>query len=298
MSKKNYLKGITLNRTIGVEVEGYTGDYRNMRDDGVRHSNLKYDGSLTGGRNGVQGVEVVTKPINELDLLDEVFEDITSYKWNVGRGTAGTHIHVDASDYKLEDRLKMAIFMNLIELPMFLLVKKYRWSRRRWGRNQYCQPIQSGWKEVLKKLDKDYSHMNWRQHKKLGNFFYDLRNRGDMRYFSTPNTTRYQFVNIWSSSHNTIEFRIFHAIRDAKEAKKFALLAYSLVEVVKHSTLEHLEYLADVIMNRSTSAEDMVKKLTESVGLEHLSYKIQNKELQHNINIDKQRTTSTQFVAI
>jgi hypothetical protein len=298
MVKKDYLKGIVLNRTIGVEVEGYSGDYRNMRNDGIRHSNLKYDGSLTGGRYGVQGVEVVTKPINNLDLLDEVFEDITAYKWSIGRGTAGTHIHVDSNDYKLEDKLKMAIFMNLIELPMFLLVKKYRWSRRKYGRNQYCRPIQDGWKQVLKRLDENYSDINWRQYKKLGNLIYDLSNRSDRRYFSTPNTTRYQFVNIWSSSHDTIEFRIFHAIRDAKEAKKFALLAYSLVEIVKHSTLEHLEYIADVIMNKSTSAEDMVKKLTESVGLEHLTYKIQNKDLAYSIDRDKQRTTTTTFVAI
>jgi hypothetical protein len=297
MVKKNYLKGITLNRTIGVEVEGYSADYRNMRNNGVRHSNLKYDGSLTGSRHGLSGVEVVTKPINNLDLLDEVFEDITAYQWNCGRGTAGTHIHVDANDYMLEDRLKMAIFMNLIETAMFLLVKKYRYSRRKYYRNQYCQPIQNGWKQVLKKLD-EHRILNWRQYKKLGNLIYDLRTNPNRPYIGTPTTVRYQFVNIWSSSHDTIEFRIFHAIRDAKEAKMFALLAYSLVEVVKHSTLEHLEYLADVIMNKSTSAEDMIKKLTESVGLEHLTYKIQNKDLAYRVNRDKQRATSSQFVAI
>jgi hypothetical protein len=125
-----------------------------------------------------------------------------------------------------------------------------------------------------------------------------LRTNPNRPYIGTPTTVRYQFVNIWSSSHDTIEFRIFHAIRDAKEAKMFALLAYSLVEVVKHSTLEHLEYLADVIMNKSTSAEDMIKKLTESVGLEHLTYKIQNKDLAYRVNRDKQRATSSQFVAI
>lgn len=301
MVKKNYLKGIVLSRTVGVEVEGYTADFRNMREHGVRHSQLKRDGSLTGTRYGVQGIEVVTQPINQLDLLDDVFDDITSYKWNCGRGTAGTHIHVDANDYKIEDRLKMAIFMNMIEKAMFLLVKKYRWSRRSYGRNQYCQSIQSGWKDVLKKLDEGYADLNWRQYKKLGNLMYEISNfRRDRGYFSTPNTTRYQFVNIWSSSHDTIEFRIFHAIRDSKECKKFALLAYSLVEIVKNSTLEHLEYIADVIINQSVDSQDMVKKLTESVGLEHLTYKIQNKELAYRIDRDKQRTatTATSFVAI
>ena len=109
--KKNYLKGIELNRTIGIEVEGYSADFRNMRNSGVRHSNMKHDGSLTGGRHGLQGIEVVTKPLSNLDLLDEVFEDITKYQWNCGRGTAGTHIHVDSRDYLIEDKIKMAIFI-------------------------------------------------------------------------------------------------------------------------------------------------------------------------------------------
>lgn len=294
--KRNQFKGIELNRTIGVEVEGYTGKFHSMRESGVRHSILKRDGSLSSG-HGIQGIEVVTEPLKKLDMLDEVFEDICKYDWNVGRGTAGTHIHVDAEDFMLEDKLKMAIFMQLIEHPMFLLVKKYRWSRRSYGRNQYCQPISHGWKQILQKLHSQYNDIDWKSLKNIGNLQYKLSelNRG---YISTPNTSRYQFVNIWASSHKTIEFRIFHAIRDSKEAKKFALLSYHLVEMVKNSTLEQLEYIADVIVNKSTSAEDMVKKLTESVGLD-VTFKIQNKNLKSYIDREKQRrSASTTFVAI
>lgn len=296
MSKRNSLKGIELNRTIGVEVEGYSQSYNNMRNNGVRHSIFKYDGSLT-GRAG-HGIEIVTEPLKQLDKLDEVFEDITKFGWSCGRGTAGTHIHVDAEDYLLEDKLKMAIFMNLIEKAMFLLVKKYRWSRRNYSRNQYCRPIDNGWKDVLNILNKDFSDIDWKSYSNLGNFQYEI-SRGGRRYFHTPNQTRYQFVNIWASSHRTIEFRIFHAIRYANDGKKFAMLAHNLVEIVKHSTLEQLEYIADAIINQSTDSKDMVKKLTESVGLEKLVFKIENKELAYRIDRDKQRSTaSTVFMAI
>lgn len=296
MAKRVNLKGIELNRTVGVEVEGYTSDFRNMRNNGIRHSTMKYDGSLTSGRYGVQGIEVVTEPLKQLDMLDDVFDDICKYQWNVGRGTAGTHIHVDSRDFYLEDKIKMAIFMQLIEKAMFLLVKKYRYSRRSYGRNQYCQPISNGWKRVLQELNKNYADISWKSFKKLGNLRYELSNL-NRDYFSTPNTTRYQFVNIWSSSHDTIEFRIFHAMRSAKEAKMFALLAYSLVEMVKNSTLEQLEYIADVIVNKSTDSKDMVNKLVQSVGLD-LNFKIQNKELAQRIDRDKRVVANTGFVAI
>lgn len=296
--KKNALKGIELSRTIGVEVEGYTGAYRDMRNNGVRHSILKHDGSLTGGSNGSQGLEVVTNPISKLDMLDEVFEDIAKYRWNVGRGTAGTHIHVDASDFYLEDKLKMAIFMQQIEKAMFLLVKRQRWSRRRGGhRNQYCRSIGSGWKELLRNLENNYTDIDWKGFKKLGDFQYKLSEMR-RRYIPTPNTTRYQFVNIWASSHPTIEFRIFHSIRTSKDAKLFALLSYHIVETVKNSTLEQLEFIADYITNKSANSEDMVKRLCEGVGLD-FTLKIHNEDLKSRIDYEKsRRSASTTFIAI
>jgi hypothetical protein len=287
--KRNALKGIVLNRTVGIEVEGYTRDYRNMSNNGVRHSQLKRDGSLTGDNGySVRGIEVVTNPINNLDMFDEVFDDITKYQWNIGRGTAGTHIHVDSNDFLLEDKIKMAIFMQMIEKAMFLLVKKYRYTRFG-NRNQYCQPIVGNWKRLIRDLDTHCADFNWRQQKKIGNVSYHLSILGRRNRVDIPLTTRYHFVNIWCSSHDTIEFRIFHAIRTAKDAKMFALLAYNLVEMVKHSTLEQLEFIANGIVNDSTNAQDMVNKLCQAVGLE-FTFKIHNKELEATVNIAKEAT--------
>jgi predicted transposase YbfD/YdcC len=285
--RKNGLKGIELGRTVGVEIEGYTGMYQTMTDNNIRHSQMKYDGSLGSLMNG-QGIEVVTAPIKQLDLLDEVFEDIVKYKWNVGRGRAGTHIHVDAHDYNVLDRIKMAVFMGAVEKAMFLMVKKTRWSRdgRDYNRNYYCRPISTGWKELLKKLQEEYSDFDITRYKNIGPLHYDIvsSRRQMLRY---PNTIRYQFVNIWSSSHDTIEFRLFHSIRTAKDAKLFSLIAYHIVEVVKNSTLEHLEYLADVIMNQSTDANDMMVKFSQAIGLEFIP-KIYNNNLATRINRDKE----------
>jgi hypothetical protein len=296
--KKDLLKGIELGRTIGVEVEGYTGMYRSMVNNGVRHSSTKYDGSL-GQSRASQGIEVVTKPIKQLDLLDEVFEDITKYQWNVGRGKAGTHVHVDARDYNVLDRIKMAVFMNLIEKAMFLMVKKSRWSRNSYGRNTYCRPVSGGWKDLLNKLNTDYPEFDITKYGNIGPLQYDIINKRNLNYnrLITPNTIRYQFVNIWSSSHNTIEFRIFHAIRSAKDAKLFSLMAYHLVEIVKHSTLEHLEYLADEIMNQSTSAENMLERFSQAIGLDFIP-KIYNADLKAIIDRDKRVGARTSFVAV
>jgi hypothetical protein len=291
--KKNLLKGIELGRTIGVEVEGYTGMYRVMTNNRVRHSQMKFDGSLGNSRTS-QGIEVVTQPITKLDLLDEVFEDITKYQWSIGRGKAGTHVHVDATDYNVLDRIKMAIFMNAIEKAMFLMVKKTRYSRGYGNRNTYCRPISTGWREVLKMLQDRYPSYDITKYTNIGNLQYDIISKERLQYspLRLPNTIRYQYVNIWSSSHNTIEFRIFHAIRSAKDAKLFSLIAYHLVELVKYSTLEHLDYLADVIVNKSTSAEDMIVKFSEAIGLP-FTPKIYNLELAETVNRDKNRRSAS-----
>jgi hypothetical protein len=56
--------------------------------------------------------------------------------------------------------------------------------------------------------------------------------------------------------------------------------------MVKHSTIEHLEFLADGIMNQSTSAENMIERFAQSIGLE-FTPKIYNTQLADSINRDK-----------
>jgi hypothetical protein len=108
-----------------------------------------------------------------------------------------------------------------------------------------------------------------------------------------PETVRYQYVNIWSSSCPTIEFRLFHAIRTSRDAKLFSIIAHNIVEIVKNSTIEHLDYLADVIMNQSVDSQDMIEKFSQAIGLE-FTPKIYNKDLARGI--DRYKVASRQVL--
>jgi DNA-binding transcriptional MerR regulator len=293
MAKKLNLKGIVLNRTIGIEVEGYTKNITKL-SQGVRHSNLKRDGSLNNSYgwnarhvDGINvGMEVVSIPLSKLDMLDEIFEDIQATKWNVGRGKAGTHIHVDVRDYTLLDRIKMAVLMEKLDDVMFLMVKPSRRTREN-QRNRYCRPMDSLWSTIIRRCQE--TGLNINNHDNIRNLLYSLTRieQSSGNYRSLPNWNRYNFANVFDTGIGTIEFRLFHAIRDSSDAKKFGLLAYHLIETVKHSSVEQLEFIAESI-NNSSSAEEMVKRLAESIGLE-FTPKIYNNDLKDYINIRKSR---------
>jgi hypothetical protein len=297
MAKRLNLKGIELGRTIGIEVEGYTKNFPKL-NQGVRHCQIKQDASLSNSygwyinRNeGVTvGAEVVSVPLSKLDMLDEMFEDIQASKWHIGRGKASTHIHVDANDFTLYERIKMAIFMEKLDNAMFLMVKKNRHTRRGFQRNRYCAPLSPEWKALLDRANEVGVDVN--RYDDIGSFIFEIarieRNRGTHSRF--PHYNRYNFANIFSTGRGTIEFRLFHSIRDSKEAKKFGLIAYNLVETVKNSTLEHLNFIADSV-NNSGSAEEMVEKLSTSIGLD-FTPKIHNNRLKNTINQSKSRTVA------
>lgn len=292
MAKRVSLKGIELNRTVGIEIEGYSKDARNIINKGVRHSSLKRDASLGNSYgwdvdyNRAVGLEVVSKPLSQLDLFDDIFEDIKSHKWNVGRGRAGTHIHVDAIDFTVEDKVKMAFFMEKLDEVMFLMVKPYRRSKGG-GRNAYCRPLDTGWKKLLDKF-KEHSISGYNDITRAIHAMVQREYQATDRLIRTPNFNRYNFINIFNTSTGrTIEFRLFHSIRDSKDAKKFSMIAYSLVELVKNSTVEQLEFIASQI-NESDSSEKMVENLAYAIGLEFVP-KIFNNTLATRINERKSR---------
>lgn len=294
MAKKLDLKGINLGRTIGIEVEGYTKNYPKL-SKGVRHASLKYDASLRNSYGwGVLrdegrsvGMEVVSVPLSKLDMLDEMFEDIQATRWNIGRGSAGTHVHVDIRDYKLFDQIKMAIFMQKLEDVMFLMVKPNRHTKQ--GiRNRYCRPLDGSWTKFLERVNN--LGIDISRHSDIGSLMYAVtleERRKGINNFYFPSTTRYNFANVFNTNKGTIEFRLFHAIRTSKDAKIFGLLAYHIIETVKHSTLEQLDFIADSI-NKLRSAEEMLEKFTTSIGLE-VTPKIFNTSLRDKINARKSR---------
>jgi hypothetical protein len=295
------LKGVELNRTIGIEIEGYTRDYPKMESEGVRHSQLKRDASLSNSygyhvnrAKGVSvGMEVVSVPFMKLDMMDDIFEDIQNASWHIGRNKAGTHIHVDARDYSMTDKIKMAIFMQKLEEVMFLMVKPYRYYSRGGNgneRNRYCTSIDKNWEGLIQRYEELDIDPN--RHEYVNDLIYDMaethrRRHGRAHPSRFPSHNRYNFVNVFNTGLSTIEFRLFHAIRTPKDGKQFALLAYHIIETVKHSTLEQLNFIADSI-NACSTADEMVRKFTQSIGLD-IKYKIQNLRLRDNINVRKTR---------
>lgn len=290
MAKRFDFKGIELGRTIGIEIEGYSKDARRMINTGVRHSDIKRDASLSNSYgwgvdyNTSVGLEVVSQPLSKLDILDDIFEDIKKYKWNVGRGRASTHVHVDISDYKLIDQIKMSSFMQKLESLMFLMVKPNRYSING-HRNRYCRPLDTKWSKVLEYIESRGIDISRANNMRELAFIMSRREDGSMHrdaYQSIPQFNRYNFVNVFETHKGTIEFRLFHSIRDSKEAKKFGLIAYNIIETVKHSTVEQLDFIANSVNNMS-SAEEMVQKFAESIGLE-FTPKIFNTILRDEIN--------------
>jgi hypothetical protein len=293
--KRKSLKNIKLNRTVGLEFEGYVKNvgrvpYASSRGDG----SLMYETS-----SGRRGVEYVTEPLSELDKIDEVMQGLKNCSWSVGRTRPSTHIHVDASDYNLYDYQKAITFLLGIQETMFLLVKPYRMY------NRFCQMLghsKQGFKEFLSHLksigvDPSSYESIWqvRNDTYYGNL---VNNRNSISRFMSDIKVgnRYVWANIFNSSHKTIEFRIFHALSSANEAKKFALLSYHIVETIKNSTLNHLEYLVQTIESKGTS-DEKIQALFESVGFEH-SIKVSNKNHKEIIDRKYQRAVREHLATI
>ncbi len=243
---------LLLNRTVGLEIEGYMKG--NPRDVQIDKCTIKRDGSLSNyywqaGRP--YGVEIVTEPLENLAPLEGIFGKIVEQGWSAS-GRASLHIHVDAQDYTFQDRLKFAQFAKQIEDVMFLFVKNRRYN------NRYCRLLPSGYSEVLgiegMEEIKSYRALTNHYHEVVG---YE-RGRISM--------DRYHWANIFHSHYNTIEFRLFHPIRKAEDGAKFAYLVHNFVNLVKSSSREQLEFIAQSIQQES-NIELKAKKLLDSLGI-------------------------------
>jgi hypothetical protein len=250
--------GFILNRTVGLEIEGYSRT-NPRRITGIPYCQIKRDGSLHNAHwsdsYSMYGVEFVTEPLHDLAPLGEVFEAITSYGWSAS-GRASLHIHVSAGDFTFHDKLKMAHFAKQIEDIMFLFVKNRRYK------NRYCQMIPEIYKTIIHDRNRDVANAQ------SMNSLMDAINRSrgaieaDQVYLG-----RYRWVNIFHSHYSTIEFRLFHPIRKAEDGAKFAMLCHNFVNLVKNSTLEQLEFIAQSIIEES-NIELKAKKLLDSLGID------------------------------
>jgi hypothetical protein len=108
---------LQLGRTVGIEMEGYfmNRPYDSLRfPEGITKTT---DGSLAD-----YGVELKTKPITDLRVIDEIFKSMVDQGWTPGRTTAGTHVHVDLSDFNAYEKVKLLWFGYHIQNIMYAFV--------------------------------------------------------------------------------------------------------------------------------------------------------------------------------
>lgn len=277
------LNKIELERTVGMEFEGYTKDIDHIRYEGIANCNVHQDYSLQNAYGNDAdfsepvGVEIVTPPFKKLDMINQVMGDLKKTGWLVGKGTAGTHVHVDTKDYTLEDHFKLAVFTQAMEKVLLMTVKRYREGvecpDEGLVRNRYCRRMRTDYSKLLdfvreskprvSEADLRYSLSYVVEHI-IGE--YNRANYNGFGRSAMYRPTRYDFVSIFNTGKGTAEFRFFHSTNSIIESKKFALLSYQIIETVKHSTHEQLEFIATSV-NNCDSPEEMLAKFGDAIGL-------------------------------
>jgi hypothetical protein len=253
-----------LSRTIGVEMEGYVTD--NPSESGMIEEMTAYncgvghDESLANTYWDYEGepcgVEVRTDPINDISILRPIIDTLKAYGWNT-TDSAGTHIHVDISDYTQKDMAKLIRFGKGIERIIFTLIEDYRYS------NRYCVKIEKEWRKIFWAKSRISKELNWEQIERIGlEDYLDQRELDDNLW-----NGKYQWLNVLGSRYSTAEFRLFHAVKDAEGVIKQAQLAYNIVELVKNSSVEQLEFIIKALYEQPT-AESAVAKFFEVLGME------------------------------
>lgn len=296
------LNKIELERTVGIEFEGYTKNLDHIRNEGIENCNLHQDYSLNNafGNNWSSakpvGVEIVTIPFKNLDMINQVMGDLKKTGWLVGKNSAGTHVHVDISDYKLEDYLKLGVFTQAMEKVLLMTVKPYRegltYQYDGFVRNRYCRPMRTNYSKLLdfaiesnfrcSQSDLRYSANHVAQ-SLVGE--YNRANYNGFNNNAMYRPTRYDFINIFGTGKGTAEFRFFHATNTILESKKFALLAYQIIETVKHSTHEQLMFIIESV-NNCDSPQEMLARFGDSIGLPY-ELTIMNKRIAKGIESAK-----------
>lgn len=262
-------ENLKVTRTLGFELEGFAYDADRLD---VSYSDVGYDGSLCYGRG--DAVEVRTKPIRNLNLLEEIYSDLRDEDFNVNP-TCGLHIHVDTSDFTIKDKAKLLRFGAGIELLMYSLVEPHRYyghnmfnddddDERERRENGYCIKIHKSWRKIFR--DSFISQPI------PFNDFTCLNELGDYITHNGQSSSRcwngkYQWLNANVNNYPTVEFRIFNATEDFNLVQKYGMLAYHIVETVKNSTVKQLTFIINSIYE-STSIEEMYNKLFDAIGLE------------------------------
>lgn len=240
---------LNVTRTLGFEIEGFVYD----SDMSIGYATVGWDGSLQDGDG--DAVEVRTEPINNLNLLEDIYDELADNDFNVN-DTCGLHIHVDTSDFSVKDKAKLLRFGAGIELLMYALVDETRES------NTFCTKIHKSWRKIFR--DSYISQpIDFSQFEYLDDLCGYVANETNARCWNG----KYQWLNANVESYDTVEFRIFNATEDSIEVQRFGMLAYHIVETVKNSSVKQLSFIIKSLYE-STSVSDMHNKLFEAIGLD------------------------------
>ena len=255
-----------LARKFGIEMEGYMNT--NPRHIRIANATLKRDGSLANSHwdddyspffplsRTSFGVEVVSPPSRDLDVAKKIFADMQSHGWSVDE-RAGTHVHIDISDFNGNDKAKLLRFCKGIERIIFMFVKGSR------ADNQYCRKLDNDWKNIFKSRRSNGRHYKCP----------DLRNVAHDRLIDTINfsglsvsNVKYNWLNIFGSRFPTAEFRLFHAVESVEEVEGFILMAHNIVELVKNCSVEQLEFII-LSLYSSNNVQEIKKNFFEIINM-------------------------------
>lgn len=182
-----------------------------------------------GFNHGFWGLEVISPPIRDLDLIDNVFAKMHEYEWKVDN-YAGLHIHVDAGDLEPKDFYKVLMLMTAVERVIYSVNDEFRYDT-----SQYALPLSHFSKSVRNVLHRGIDRVETQEDVKFTN-------------------ERYSALNFKAfSKHGTIEFRHFSPQTEASKVANFVELVTRLVDFAKYASYEQ----AYVVYEKIANAENL-----------------------------------------
>jgi hypothetical protein len=198
------------------EIDGEFKFFSNMDKWGVGD-----DGSLSDG-----GVEVTTPPMSLSRGEDAIIEFCSKAKeagWTVDR-TCGTHVHLDAPEFKDNPRLLRRLVLSYLLLDNAILKMLPRERRR----NRYCSPLNR------KNAVLGRAHIERGAGFTLGDFInsssisalrekiYKVKTRAEVEqelqnHYSSSRYYGINFHSLWNRGYGTIEIRYHHGTLNSYE---------------------------------------------------------------------------------
>jgi hypothetical protein len=157
--------------------------------------------------------------------------------------------------------VKLLRFGKAIERIIFLFVQDYR------NNNSYCEPIHKHWRSIFKE-DSPYKEVAWDNLKtNQVNDYIAMNYRRKSSEGGTLWNGKYQWMNVFGGRYPTVEYRLYHAAEDLDELKGQVRMSVAIVDLVKNSTLEQLEFIIKELY-KQPNVDSLVAKFFEVLALD------------------------------